>query len=56
MITSTKAGAGRSVGVRGVVARRHDQINPDQPPFWRFAGNERFRFHADNLREVFDLE
>jgi glyoxylase-like metal-dependent hydrolase (beta-lactamase superfamily II) len=33
-----------------------DLINPDQPPFWRFAGNERFRFHEDNLRQVYDLE
>ncbi len=32
-----------------------DLINPDQPPFWRFAGNERFRFHEDNLRQVYDL-
>jgi glyoxylase-like metal-dependent hydrolase (beta-lactamase superfamily II) len=33
-----------------------DLINPDQPPFWRFAGNERFRFHEDNLKQVYDLE
>ena len=33
-----------------------DLINPDQPPFWRFAGNERFRFHEDNLRQVYDLD
>jgi len=33
-----------------------DLINPDQPPFWRFAGNERFRFHEDNLRQVEGLE
>lgn len=33
-----------------------DLINPDQPPFWRFAGNERFRFHEDNLRQVYGLE
>lgn len=33
-----------------------DLINPDQPPFWRFAGNERFRFHEENLRQVYDLE
>jgi glyoxylase-like metal-dependent hydrolase (beta-lactamase superfamily II) len=32
-----------------------DLINPDQPPFWRFAGNERFRFHEDNLMQVYDL-
>ena len=33
-----------------------DLINPDQPPFWRFAGNGRFRFHEDNLRQVYGLE
>lgn len=32
-----------------------DLINPDPPPFWKFAGNERFRFHEDNLRQVYDL-
>ncbi|GIJ24239.1 methyltransferase domain-containing protein [Micromonospora lutea] len=32
-----------------------DLINPDQPPFWRFAGNERFRWHEDNLRQIYDL-
>jgi glyoxylase-like metal-dependent hydrolase (beta-lactamase superfamily II) len=32
-----------------------DLINPDQPPFWRFAGNERFRFHEDNVKQVYDL-
>jgi glyoxylase-like metal-dependent hydrolase (beta-lactamase superfamily II) len=32
-----------------------DLINPDQPPFWRFAGSERFRFHEDNLRQIYDL-
>ena len=33
-----------------------DLINPDQPPFWRFAGNERFRFHEDNLKQIYDLD
>lgn len=33
-----------------------DLINPDQPPFWKFAGNERFRWHELNLREVYDLD
>ena len=33
-----------------------DLINPDQPPFWRFAGSERFRFHEDNLKQVEGLE
>lgn len=38
------------------VVHSPDLINPDQPPFWRFAGNERFRFHEDNLRQVYGLE
>ncbi|MFI5754420.1 MBL fold metallo-hydrolase [Streptomyces sp. NPDC051569] len=29
-----------------------DLVNPDEPPFWRFAANERFLFTEDNLREV----
>jgi glyoxylase-like metal-dependent hydrolase (beta-lactamase superfamily II) len=33
-----------------------DLINPDQPPFWRFAGNERFHWHEDNLKQIYDLE
>src|SRR5687768_14691471 len=33
-----------------------DLINPDQPPFWRFGGNERFRFHEDNVKQIYDLE
>lgn len=32
-----------------------DLINPDQPPFWRFAGNERFRWHELNLHQIYDL-
>lgn len=38
------------------VVHSPDLINPDQPPFWRFAGNERFLFSAENLRAVRDLE
>jgi glyoxylase-like metal-dependent hydrolase (beta-lactamase superfamily II) len=33
-----------------------DLINPDQPPFWRFAGSERFRFHEDNVKQVDALD
>ena len=33
-----------------------DLINPDQPPFWKFAGNERFHWHEHNLRQVYDLD
>jgi hypothetical protein len=35
--------------------RQADLINPDQPPFWKFAGNERFHWHEDNLRQIYDL-
>ncbi len=38
------------------VVHSPDLINPDQPPFWRFAGNERFLFSAENLRQVRNLE
>jgi glyoxylase-like metal-dependent hydrolase (beta-lactamase superfamily II) len=37
------------------VIHSSDLINPDQPPFWKFAGNERFRWHEDNLRQVYHL-
>ena len=33
-----------------------DLINPDEPPFWRFGGNERFLFTEDNLRETRRLD
>ncbi|MBB5157316.1 MBL fold metallo-hydrolase [Saccharopolyspora phatthalungensis] len=33
-----------------------DLISPDQPPFWRFAANERFLFTRDNLDAVDKLE
>lgn len=38
------------------VVHAPDLINPDQPPFWKFAGNERFLFADRNLREVRDLD
>lgn len=38
------------------VIHSSDLINPDQPPFWRFAGNERLRWHERNLREIYDLD
>jgi len=34
------------------VIHSSDLINPDQPPFWKFAGNERFQFHEHNLRQI----
>lgn len=41
--------------VQDRVIHSPDLINPDQPPFWHFAGNDRFRFHEDNLRQIYDL-
>ena len=38
------------------VAHVPDLISPDQPPFWRFAANERFLFTEDNLRAVDAME
>ena len=38
------------------IVHSSDLINPDQPPFWKFAGNERFHWHEENLRQVYDLE
>ncbi|PTW47791.1 hypothetical protein [Rhodovulum kholense] len=29
-----------------------DLLNADQPPFWDFAGSERFTYLRDNLREA----
>ena len=38
------------------IVHSSDLINPDQPPFWKFAGNERFHWHEHNLRQVYDLD
>lgn len=38
------------------IVHSSDLINPDQPPFWKFAGNERFHWHEHNLKQVYDLE
>lgn len=38
------------------IVHSSDLINPDQPPFWKFAGNERFHWHECNLRQVYDLD
>ena len=38
------------------VVHSPDLINPDQPPFWHFAGNERFLFSDDNLKQVRALD
>ncbi len=32
-----------------------DFINPDQPPFWRFAGSENFVYYQDNLDQLAKL-
>lgn len=37
------------------VVHAPDLLSPDQPPFWRFAANERFLFTEDNLRAVNEL-
>jgi glyoxylase-like metal-dependent hydrolase (beta-lactamase superfamily II) len=29
-----------------------DLVNPDQPPFWRFAGSENYTYYRANLKEV----
>lgn len=42
--------------VQDRIVHSPDLINPDQPPFWKFAGNERFHFHEDNLKQVRALE
>ncbi len=33
-----------------------DLLNPDQPPFWGFAGSERFSYLQDNLRAANALD
>jgi glyoxylase-like metal-dependent hydrolase (beta-lactamase superfamily II) len=33
-----------------------DLVNPDQPPFWRFAGSETYVYYRANLQEVSALD
>jgi glyoxylase-like metal-dependent hydrolase (beta-lactamase superfamily II) len=33
-----------------------DLVNPDQPPFWHFAGSENYEYYRANLAEVSALE
>lgn len=40
---------------RGVL-HAPDLVNPDEPPFWRFAANERFLFTEDNLHQARSLD
>jgi glyoxylase-like metal-dependent hydrolase (beta-lactamase superfamily II) len=43
------------IGEEGV-AHAPDLIFPDQPPFWKFGGNDRFLFYERNLRETAELD
>ena len=38
------------------VAHLPDLINPDQPPFWGFAGSETFLHYEDNIEQLAKLE
>ena len=38
------------------VAHFPDLVNPDQPPFWRFAGSERFTYYVENLKTLQALD
>ena len=38
------------------VAHLPDLVNPDQPPFWNFAGSENFVYYENNVNQLGDLE
>lgn len=38
------------------VAHLPDHINPDQPPFWAFAGSENFVYYEANLEQLAKLD
>lgn len=38
------------------VAHLPDLVNPDQPPFWAFAGSENFAYYEANLEELASLD
>ncbi len=38
------------------VAHLPDHINPDQPPFWGFAGSETFAYYESNLEQLAKLD
>jgi glyoxylase-like metal-dependent hydrolase (beta-lactamase superfamily II) len=38
------------------VAHVPDLVNPDQPPFWAFAGSENFVYYEDNLEALARLD
>jgi glyoxylase-like metal-dependent hydrolase (beta-lactamase superfamily II) len=38
------------------VAHFPDLVNPDQPPFWRFAGSETYAYYVANLKTLQSLD
>lgn len=38
------------------VAHLPDHVNPDQPPFWAFAGSENFAYYESNLDQMAKLD
>lgn len=38
------------------IAHIPDLINPDQPPFWAFAGSETFLYYEENIEQLAQLE
>ena len=38
------------------VAHLPDLVNPDQPPFWNFAGSENFTYYESNLKQLGELQ
>lgn len=38
------------------VAHLPDLVNPDQPPFWNFAGSENFAYYESNLEQLAKLD
>ncbi len=42
--------------VQEKVAHLPDLVNPDQPPFWTFAGSENFVYYESNVRQLGSLD
>jgi glyoxylase-like metal-dependent hydrolase (beta-lactamase superfamily II) len=38
------------------VAHLPDLVNPDQPPFWNFAGSENFTYYESNVKQLGELK
>ncbi len=38
------------------VAHLPELVNPDQPPFWNFAGSESFTYYESNIKQLNELE